>query len=230
MENITRTYIASIEYAVNNPENIRLYHGGTHFLRENLFNFGFENVDTTIWDCSEEDKVYFYEFKRFAKSEGTKNEEFKYVQYSVLERANESGQIQEAILENPGRYTYVFEFVLPREAERYIDVDDSCENMDTCGAVQMDRDVINMFITLGKCTVNVYKYDFFPKMSYFYIAGLTQNPNASDFFDNLPPVERQAIEAINDTDTYLIYDEIILGACPEFDVCHGQLDPKHYQD
>lgn len=230
MFNTTKKNIASIEYAVNNPNNIRLYHGGTHLLRENLFKNGFEYIGRSVWNCSEEDKVYFYEFNRFAKSESIEDDDFDCVQDRVMQRANENGQIQEALLDNPGKYTYVFEFVLPKEAERFIEIDDSCENMELYGAVQMDMDIINMFIELGKCTVNVYKYDFFPKMSYFYIAGLVDNEYATDFLYDLSSAERRAIEAINNSDTCSIYEEVVLEVYPTFDICNGQLDSKHYHD
>lgn len=225
--------IASIRYNPTNPDNIRLYHGTTSVGKKNILEYGFGTGMNTIWNCSEYDKVYFYEFNRFAKCEGVDEDEsydFKDIQYLILQRTNESGQIQETILDNPGNSTYVFEIVLPPEAKQYIEEDDSCENMVNYGAVQIDTDIINWFIEYAKCTINIYRFDYFPKMAYFYISGLFNNEFTQDYFDDMDKAEYNAIKAISKADTYQVWEQIVCEVEPQFINYTGLYDPLHLRD
>lgn len=132
-------------------------------------------------------------------------------------------------MDNPGTCTYVLEFVLPPETKQFIEEDNSCENMGNYGAVQMDTMVINHFIANGKCTINVYKFDFYPKMAYFYIVGLRNNEFAQTYFDELSKEEMRAIEAIRETDTCAIFEAIVLEVEPKYIDYVGYFDVHYYQ-
>lgn len=224
--------IASINYNVSNPDNIRLYHGTTSVGKDVILKTGFAEEMNTIWNCSEYDKAYFYEFDRFVKAEGIDDEDydFKDIQYRILLRTNESGQIQEATLNKPGTSTYVFEILLPPEAKDFIEEDDSCDRASETGAVQMDVNIINSFIEQGKCTINIYSFDFFPKMAYFYIANLIDNEYTQDYFDDLSKAEYSAINAIRGAETYSIWDAIVCELDPVFIDYIGQFDALHLRN
>lgn len=225
-----KNIIESIPFDPKNPNNIRLCHGTTSVGKDDILHKrGFRDDMGSIWSCSEYDKAYFYELKRFAKCEGKEDESLENIQYELLLRANENAQIQEAILKNPGTMTYVIEFVLPPEANQFIEDDDSCDNMINYGSVQMDTIAINHFIRTGNCCINVYHFNFFPKMAYFYIAGLINNEFAQVYFEGLGKEEACAIEAINKADTYEIFEAIVLEVEPKFDGYINHFDPDCYR-
>lgn len=221
--------VAGINYNPNATDNIHLYHG-TKFLGKGIPYYGFRDNEESIWNCSCENMIYFYELNAFCKSEGCEEDSDMYKRLRTIERANEQGQIQEATEEVPHDKTFVLEFILPKELEEYILEDDSCEGMGDYGAVEMNMALINEIIEQEKCTINVYGIPFFPKLAYFYIAGLMDNPYTTEYFDNLPKAEHSAIEAIRQNDTCWFFDEIMSGQEITFEKQYGVRCDDYYHD
>lgn len=221
-------FVKTINYDVNSSENIRLYHGTTHSGGVQIPSFGFSDEIYTVWNCSYDCKVYFYELERYAKVNGYEDESFKLKQSACIHSANEAGQIQEAFLSNPGKFTYVLEFILPPEIKEYMEEDDSCESMSNYGAVQVDIDILNELIKQDKCTINAYQFDFAPKCSLAYICGLLDNPYCSDAFDNFTQTEIDIMEALRKSNVLL---EELFDISFEFDKYYGsQFDKNYYHN
>lgn len=151
-----------------------LFHG-SDCKPENIIHYGFDNVPGA-WLCSEFNQVYFYELKRWCKCEGYKIDD-ESVYDIILRRANEQGQIQNAVKEEPTCVTYVYEFHFPEEFEEFVETDESCDNMEYYGAVQVNLATVNKYMQQGKCKLIIHTFPFSIKSSLLYITGLADNPN-----------------------------------------------------
>lgn len=221
--------VTGINYNPNATDNIHLYHG-TRWLGQGIPSYGFRNDMETIWNCSCEDVVYFYELNKFCEVESCEDDSDMCKKLRIIERTNEQGQIQEATEDVPHNETFVLEFILPKEFEEYILEDDSCENMGSYGAVQMNMALINEIIEQEKCTINVYGIPFFPKLAYFYIAGLIHNPFVTDYLDDLPKGEYSVLETISQSENCWFYDEIMTGQEVTFKTQFGAKCDDYYHD
>lgn len=169
-------------------KEIVLFHG-TNTHPDNILHKGFDNA-LTIWNCSDYNQVYFYEYKRWCECEGyDKDDEDSYE--VILHRANEQAQIQNAVKPEPERATCVLEFHFPEEFGNYIATDSSCKNMEHFGSVQVNLNIINEYMQKGWCKVIVHTYPFAVKCSLMYLTGLVDN----EYFeiDMLPDFEQEAL-------------------------------------
>lgn len=226
--NTTKTdFIKTIKYDVDNPDNIRLYHGTTHAGGKNIPIFGFSINMFTAWNCSCEEYVYFYELNEWAEVNGYEEDSFRAKQISCIEQAAQSGMIQEALLHKQDDYVCVLEFILPPEIKEYLQADDSCEHMD--GAFQLDIWIINNLIAEDKCTINVYKYGFAPKCSLLYITGLQDNPYF-DAEDALSQTEQEMLMAFSQSHINIPYEDLFCNFKGFMNYYGSQFDQKCYRD
>ena len=206
----TYEIIKNMKLDPKNPNNIRLYHGTTHLGGENIPREGFQFMWPSNWNCSDEEQAYFYELKRFIECECLEDDSFTEQQYRILQRANESAQIQEAMLDQPMYYTYVLELIVPPEFAPFIQEDDSCENMDE--AVQIGHDLINTLLkeNFEGYALHVYRFDFCPKCAMLYISGLVDNPLFSAAFTS------QELVIINALHTSVAFCEELIDVEPQY--------------
>lgn len=171
---------------------IILFHGSAY--GDEILEKGFDNVPG-CWDCSEFNQAYFYEYKRWCRCEGY-DEDDEYSLPTIINRANEQGQLQNAFSVSPRPVTFVLEIHLPEEFDEYIEEDTSCENMSHYGAVQVSIPVINKWMKKGKCKIIFHEFTFAVKCSLMYITGMYNNPNAEGAIDSLPSFEREALKSL----------------------------------
>lgn len=217
--------ITHMNFDPSNPNNIRLYHGTSHRGIKYILQEGFLYSGQSIWNCSDEDYSYFYELKRFIKAESLEEDSFKYQQYAAIQRANESAQLQEAMLERPSFHTYVIELVVPPEFAIFIEDDTSCENMYRYGAVQILHDHINTLIRTGEYAMHIYKGNFSPKCSLLYVTGLIENEY---FCGEFTSYEESIVKTLRSSDVFIddllnpdiIYEQSF-GLKPEFNIYNG---------
>ncbi len=162
-----------------------------------ILSWGFQYTGKTCWICSDDTKMYAYEWNAFVKCEGLEESDDDYNLDFILRRANNSGQIQNAFKRKPNDYTWVMEFHFPEEFKEYIDPDESCPNMKDYGAVEIDVDIINKWIEENKCKIIFHKFFFAVKCSLLYLSGVCNNKYASYGVDCLKSYERNALEAIS---------------------------------
>lgn len=165
---------------------------GTAANPDTILKEGFDNIEG-FWNCSEFNQVYFYEYKKFCKAEGYDLDE-KDTLDILIRRANEQGQIQNAIQETPENFTSVFEFHFPEEFKKEIKPDDSCALMASYGSVQVNMATINKYMKQGKCKVIVHKFPFYIKCSLLYLSSMLNNPYAETGLEKLPQYEKEVLE------------------------------------
>lgn len=153
---------------------------------------GFDNVEG-FWNCSEYNQVYCYEYERWCKCEGYDPNDNDCLDI-FIHRANEQGQIQNAIQDIPGASTSVLEFHFPEEFKEFIETDESYPNMSKFGSVQVNMAKVNEYMQKGKCKVIVHKFPFSIKSSLLYLTSMVNNPYADSGLDKLPDYERQALD------------------------------------
>lgn len=174
---------------------IHLFHGTSFENYLSIKENGFSNCKRVIWNCSDEEKTYFYEMERLCKTEGIDCDEQGKIEF-CLERANENAQITASIEKNPYNKTVVFEFITEAEyLEDYMEGDDSCENMDE-KAVCIDSLVLNDLLRKRKAILITHFFRFLPKLSLFYLACVFSNPYFQDSINQLQYEEIEFIKEI----------------------------------
>lgn len=168
-----------------------LFHGSA-CKPEIIIHNGFDNIPG-VWNCSEYNQVYFYELKRWCKCEGYELTD-ESVYNIIVRRANEQGQIQNAVKENPEHVTYVYEFHFPEEFAEFLETDESCENMEHFGAVQVNMATVNKYMQQEKCKLIIHTFPFSIKCSLLYITGMVDNPNFD--MDSLDDFEQEILKSL----------------------------------
>lgn len=205
-------------------ENEIILAHGTAANPDTILKGGFDNIEG-FWNCSEFNQVYFYEYKEFCRVEGydLNGEDVLDI---LIRRANEQGQIQNAVQETPENFTSVFEFHFPEEFKKEIKPDDSCANMASYGSVQVNMATINKYMKQGKCKVIVHKFPFCIKCSLLYLTSMFNNPYAETSLEKLPQYEREVLETLakgefNDSfwEDYISYPDEIESYEPNYPMC-----------
>lgn len=197
--------------------NHYFFHGTSYDNYIKIKENGFGTSKPVVWDCSDEEVTYMYDLTKFIEVEGYDDNDLEYQIYACTGRCNESAQITAALQESNYNSTVVFEFEVPDEYfdefEDYILPDLSCPHMEDCGAVTINSNTLNIFINEGKINVTVHIFEFYPKLSLFYIGGLYN----SDYLDDIKlGMDRTMLEAwklVAETGDYAsLYDTLL---CPE---------------
>lgn len=186
-----------------------LYHGTTIEAMHEILK-GNYNPKETVWNCSNPGFMYAYELERWSKAEGY-DEDYTTDQAKEVcrERTNEAGQIANAILNNPNSKTCVIEFGIPDEIyekavnEQNIDADYSTENMKNYGAVEIDSCWLNQHIKNKDFNVIVFYYEFFVKLTPFYIVNLFDNGYFQETLEKLPTDFYEAVKMMANSGCFL---------------------------
>ena len=186
-----------------------LYHGTTVEAMHEILK-GNYNPEETVWNCSNPGFMYAYELERWSKAEGY-DEDYTTDQAKEVcrERTNEAGQIANAILDAPFSRTCVIEFGIPDEIyekavkEQYIDADYSTENMKNYGAVEVDSCWLNQHIKNKDFNITVFHYEFFVKLTPFYIVNLFDNEYFQETLEKLPTDFYEAVKMMANSGCFL---------------------------
>ena len=186
-----------------------LYHGTTIEAMHEILK-GNYNPEETVWNCSNPGFMYAYELERWSKAEGY-DEDYTTDQAKEVcrERANEAVQIANAILINPNSRTCVIEFGIPDEIyekavkEQYIDTDYSTESMKDYGAVEVDSCWLNQHIKNKDFNITVFHYEFFVKLTPFYLVSLFNNQYFQETLEKLSPQFYEALRIMSINDCYI---------------------------
>lgn len=185
----------------------KMYHGTTCQGGKDIPINGFRD-DNHIWDVSDDDFVYFVAPLRVAESEGVIEEygalnpdpdAVEEVEQECLRLANEQGQIASATQQFPCPITTVLEFQFDDEYFDLFENDDSCENM--YYADQAPLKEINELIRNHKITIIPHYFQFYPKLSLFYLMNIVNNKYFDSHF--ISDVELNAIKALNKNDVFI---------------------------
>lgn len=196
-----------------------LFHGTTFEGGKNIPVNGYHS-NSTIWDCSDDEKMYFY-FpltilnREFDLDEDEAEEsEWENAQFKCMDLAKESGQIAEAFSESPHNYSCVIEFRFPdtdenmREVYDYIEEDYSCPNMECANCIGIG--IINKAIKEKRCEIVVHYFPFYSKLSLFYLVPLVKNQFLEASIEELPGEEYEALMLLSEVDIpYSIYENLI---------------------
>lgn len=183
---------------------IHLFHGTSYNKYLSIKNSGFSDCKKTIWDCSIEEKTYFYEMERMSREEGMEDESIEDKIILCLEKANESAQITASLEPHQVRNdrTVVFEILIDeKDLEEHLEEDDSCEN--TYGAVQIYSLIINNLIKAKKATVIVHFFKFNPKFSLFYLVNLINNRYFEDSWNKLEYEEKEVLRELSKSQCFI---------------------------
>ena len=183
----------------------KMFHGTTFEGAKKIPIEGFNPWKGKAWSCSDEEMVYFYNPVIILNSGETETEEE--ADNWCLERANEQGQIQNALLDEPSTFTCVLEFQFNDDVLDLFENDMSCDGM--FGADQIDLEEVNYIIRKRQCKIIAHYFQFYPKLSIFYLTGLKDNPYFIKTFENMKEIDRIALEIACSGDTYEIYEAII---------------------
>ena len=183
----------------------KMFHGTTFDGAKKIPIEGFNPWKGKAWSCSDEEMVYFYNPVTILNSGETETEEE--ADNWCLERANEQGQIQNALLDEPSTFTCVLEFQFNDDVLNLFENDMSCDGM--LGADQINLEEVNYIIRKKQCKIIVHYFQFYPKLSIFYLTGLKDNPYFTETFENMKEIDRIALEIACSGDTYEIYEAII---------------------
>lgn len=187
-----------------------LFHGTTVNAMEEIIK-GNYNPDYTIWNCSDDCYMYVWEQTELCETEDWDDSEFP--NDGCIERANESAQIANAILDKPFNATVVIQFEIPNNLfnelikEETLKKDDSCEN--TYGKMQIRSTKINRLIKEKKIGITVYYFPFYVKLSLFYLTSLVDNPYITDTFECMNRNDYDALMLLKDFDDSRIWENII---------------------
>lgn len=180
----------------------KLYHGTTIEAKEEIIQ-GRYDPESTIWSCSNPGFMYVYGKDELCEAEGWDEDCTTQEQEdNCARRANESAQIANAILPKPGNKTCVIEFQILDELyekakeDSEISPDDSCENMGSCGSLQVDVCWLNEHIKTGEIKMRVWVFEFNPCLTPFYLSSLFQNEYFEETLEKLSPLMYDAVKVI----------------------------------
>ena len=185
-----------------------LYHGTTIEGMRNII-CGHYDPDETVWSCSSPGYMYAYDLEKWIKCEGYEDEDLKDQVNGCASRANESAQIANAIDPDPYSQTCVIEFGISDELyefavnEKYIEPDNSSENMADWGAIQIDVCWFNKMIKLGRLDMRVFYYEFNRNLTPFYLSCLFDNPYFEGTLEKLPYEMYEAVKLLHNKDIFI---------------------------
>lgn len=141
---------------------MKLYHGTSFENYSKIVKTGFDHSET-IWLCSDQDHMYFWNPRKLMK-----NEEYNYqnARNEAIRRAFESARITAAYNKSISNKIIVFEIEIPG---KLVSDDDSCKNMESSS--QVSTDDLNEY---GRIT-DIYYTWYSPYLSLIYLANLPED-------------------------------------------------------
>jgi len=167
---------------------MKLYHGTSYENFISIMKNGFCKNEF-VWNCSEDEKMYFYNTEKFQKE--YEDDDVDSVQNRIVEEAFSSAKITASVLKSLAQKVIVLELEVP---DKYIEDDDSCENMSTTSQVDID------YIGIENIT-NVYYQDYSPFVSLLYLVGMKDSRYI--ILDNLTNIECNILDMLAKSDIYL---------------------------
>ncbi len=145
------------------------YHGTTVECADNIRKHGFgRNREVSypreglIWDCSDPDCTYMY------------SEHDEHDEGDAANEAEGNAILSAAVSGSQASHVVVFRLEIPDDvADKFCEVDYSCENMADRGAFYIDNDILNQLIDDGTIVLlsgDVGNYN--PEFRWFYVAQL----------------------------------------------------------
>ena len=190
----------------------KFYHGTTYEAMKEIIKGNYE-PDHTIWDCSDDAKIYAWSRDWLAELECWDIDCSSYqIDVNCALRANENSQIANALKKEPDKFTYVVEFAMEdklyeeMKGDGRIEIDNSSPNMN--GAVQIEAFALNKYIKEGEVNIRIFQFTFCRKMALFYLVGLVNNDYFTEALENLDDGEYQILLALSKTETGYLYDAI----------------------
>ena len=111
-------------------------------------------------------------------------------------------------MDEPFTTTCVLEFQFNDDVLDLFENDISCDGM--FGANQIDLEEVNYIIYKRQCKIIAHYFQFYPKLSIFYLTGLKGNSYFIKAFENMKKIDRIALEiACSSGDTCGICEAII---------------------
>lgn len=164
-----------------------LYHGCVESAVELIVTgkYGVEESTPIVhpWLCADGNDIFFYDKELMKEEEYLDEDDDEGAIQYCLERCNEQAQIQNACLPHPFDVTCVLEITFHtdgqnNEVNTWEDLcvpDNSCDN--NGNAVCMSAEDFNEFVSEGKVSFKIHKYEFFPKLALCYISYMpVENP------------------------------------------------------
>lgn len=190
---------------------IHLFHGTSGNNMISILKSGFNSTSKkTVWDCSNSYFTYLYDMDKFIESEGYDREDYTEEEFIAMcaQRANEQAQIIAALEKDPAKFTAVFEFIIDTDKVDMdeIEPDTSCENMESCGAVQIYDKTLDAWMTEGLVKVRIHEYEFLPKLSLAYLVGVNSNTYLNSAIDALSDTERKILDTMEGNNCYFLDD------------------------
>ena len=190
----------------------KFYHGTTYEAMKEIINGNYA-PDRTIWDCSDDAKLYAWDRDWSAGLEYwdidcTPGQ----IDTNCAFRANENGQITNALKKEPDKFTYVVEFSMEDElyeemkGDERIEADESSPNMD--GAVQIEAFALNKYIKEGKVNIRIFQFTFCRKLALFYLVNLIDNDYFTEALERLEDDEHQVLMAMGKADIGSIWETL----------------------
>ena len=190
----------------------KFYHGTTYEAMKEIINGNYA-PDKTIWDCSDDAKIYAWSRDWLTELECWDIDCSSYqIDVNCALRANENSQIANALKKEPDKFTYVVEFAMEdklyeeMKGDGRIEIDNSSPNMN--GAVQIEAFALNKYIKEGKVNIRIFQFTFCRKMALSYLVGLVNNDYFTEALENLDDGEYQILLALSKTETGYLYDTI----------------------
>lgn len=164
----------------------KMYHGTTFKNAKNILENGFKSTDHN-WIPSVDDMVYFMNPTSIENNEDCNSE---YAESEAMRIANEEGQIANALIDNPIPITTVLEIQVPDDYMDCFENDNSCPNMSNADQVNLND--INMILKDTRTVIVPHYFEFYPKISLFYLVSLIDN-KYMDLRSKLNEMDYQAL-------------------------------------
>ena len=195
----------------------KLYHGTTVNGAKDIIENGYDYFKGQHpWSCSNPKHMYFYNPVKIVECdlgldlEEATEDDYKDAENRAQQYAKEAADIVNALKENPDSQVCVMELIFDKEIElemlNWLGEDYSCENMELASTLPVD--FINDCIKNHKVKIIVYYYNFFTKLSLFYLLGIFNNSYAIQAMERLPKEEYNTLIMLAGIDCCYIIDTI----------------------
>lgn len=195
----------------------KLYHGTTVNGAKDIIENGYDYFKGQHpWSCSNPKHMYFYDIDKILECElgldleEATEDDYKDAENIAKQYAKESADIVNALKTNPDSNVCVMELIFDKEIElemlNWLGEDYSCENMELASTLPVD--FINDCIKNHKVKIIVYYYNFFTKLSLFYLLEIFNNPYATQAMEKLPKEYYDTLSRLLSTDCSYIINTI----------------------
>lgn len=197
---------------------LNLFHGTTLKGAEDIIKNGYDYFKgMQAWGCSNPKHMYFYnpikmiEVEMGLDLENCDLDDWADAENRCVELAKGAGDIQNALQKKPDNQVCVLEFIFNEEVElealNWLAEDYSCEYMDLANTLPVD--FVNECIKNQKVGIIIHYFNFYVKLSPFYLISLINNPYFTLSLERLPKEEYDALMLLKETDYADIFDTIL---------------------